>query len=199
MADPSYQPKVYHEQSGDRLVAASGGSIDVESGGEIDIESGGALKIAAVAVTASAAELNAVDGVTLGVAVPTKAVVLDASKNYTGINNLTLIGYRAGPVNIASTNANSAFEGVLEVSSTNSTGAGVYLLSAPAAAGIVMDVVCLTTTGGVTLSTTTATIVMSTNSGNTMTFAKVGAVRLIAQANANIFAIPSSTSAATVA
>jgi hypothetical protein len=54
----SYNAKVRKEQDPDRIVVASGGSIDVESGGEIDIESGGALKIAGSQVTASASELN---------------------------------------------------------------------------------------------------------------------------------------------
>lgn len=53
MADSSYQPGVYREQGGDRLVVASGGSLDIESGGEIDIESGGTFKIAGVDVTAT--------------------------------------------------------------------------------------------------------------------------------------------------
>ncbi|HUU97150.1 MAG TPA: hypothetical protein VM487_15535, partial [Phycisphaerae bacterium] len=51
---------IYTEQGGARQVVGSGGSLDVASGGEIDIESGGALKIAGTAVTASAAQLNAV-------------------------------------------------------------------------------------------------------------------------------------------
>lgn len=54
-----YTPKTYRENGGDRHVIASGGSLDVESGGEIDIESGGALKLAGTALTATAAELNA--------------------------------------------------------------------------------------------------------------------------------------------
>ena len=58
MADTSYQPKVYREQGGDRQVVASGGSCDVESGGEIDIESGGSLKIAGVAISGTAEQLN---------------------------------------------------------------------------------------------------------------------------------------------
>ena len=62
MADATFGPKVYKHSNGDRLVAASGGSIDVESGGEIDIESGGALKLAGTSVTATAAELNKLDG-----------------------------------------------------------------------------------------------------------------------------------------
>lgn len=56
------QAKFHVEQGAARAVVASGGSLDVESGGEIDIESGGALKIAGTAVTATAADLNAVSG-----------------------------------------------------------------------------------------------------------------------------------------
>lgn len=59
MPDVTYQPKVYREQGGSRQVVASGGSLDVESGGELDIESGGSLKLAGTAITATAAELNA--------------------------------------------------------------------------------------------------------------------------------------------
>ena len=64
MADTTYQPKVYKQQGGDRLVVASGGSMDVESGGELDFESGANFLIAGTSVTASAAELNILDGVT---------------------------------------------------------------------------------------------------------------------------------------
>lgn len=52
----TYQPKVYREQGGNKLVVASGG--------EVDIEAGGAIKIAGVQVTPSAAELNILVGVT---------------------------------------------------------------------------------------------------------------------------------------
>ena len=53
----SYQTKNYGEQGGERTVI--GGSLDVVSGGELDIESGGALKLSGVAVSASAAQINA--------------------------------------------------------------------------------------------------------------------------------------------
>lgn len=65
MVDETYQPKVYRKGGGDELVVASGGAITVESGG--------ALTVAGVTVdentlamnglTASAAELNILDGV----------------------------------------------------------------------------------------------------------------------------------------
>ena len=50
MADATYQPKTYRKDGGDTHVIASGGVLDVESGG--------ALKLAGVAITPTAAELN---------------------------------------------------------------------------------------------------------------------------------------------
>jgi len=50
MADLSYQPKTYRKDGGNTSVVASGGVLDIESGG--------ALKLAGVAITPTAAELN---------------------------------------------------------------------------------------------------------------------------------------------
>ena len=50
MADETYQPKTYRKDGGDTHVIASGGVLDIESGG--------ALKLAGVAITPTAAELN---------------------------------------------------------------------------------------------------------------------------------------------
>lgn len=61
MADSSYTSGIYTEQGGNRQVVKSGASLDIESGGEIDVESGGALKLAGVALTATAAEVNLTD------------------------------------------------------------------------------------------------------------------------------------------
>ena len=60
---PDYAGKVHHDGP-DKQVVESGGELAIESGGELDIESGGALKLAGAQVTASAAELNVMDGVT---------------------------------------------------------------------------------------------------------------------------------------
>jgi len=46
----SYQPKTYRKDGGDTSVVASGGVLDIESGG--------ALKLAGVAITPTAAEIN---------------------------------------------------------------------------------------------------------------------------------------------
>jgi len=50
MADTTYMPKTYRKDGGDTHVIASGGVLDVEAGG--------ALKLAGVAITPTAAEIN---------------------------------------------------------------------------------------------------------------------------------------------
>ena len=86
MAGEDYNAKIHGNQGGDILT--------VESGGTLNIASGGAFQIAGVAVTATAAELNAVagnglsaaelavlDGVVAGTSTASKAAVLGANKN----------------------------------------------------------------------------------------------------------------------
>jgi len=77
------------------------------SGGAGLIVPDGQFTLGSTAVTSTAAELNALDGITavvgelnaldigstaVGTAVASKAVILDSSKNYTGINDLTATG-----------------------------------------------------------------------------------------------------------
>ena len=76
MADATYQPEVYREQGGDRLVVASEGSADIESGGAINVESGGAIAVE------SGAESDFESGALLkqsGVAVPTAITFVAAA------------------------------------------------------------------------------------------------------------------------
>jgi hypothetical protein len=78
------------------------GDVDVDGTLETD-----ALSLNGTAVSSTAAELNALDGITavvgelnaldigstaVGTAVASKAVILDSNKDYTGIRNLTLAG-----------------------------------------------------------------------------------------------------------
>lgn len=97
MVDTSYQTKTYHQRDGDRYVIASGGSLDVESGGEIDIESGGAFKIAGVAMTATAAELNAIAGGGLSAA---ELGVLDGALSAQIVASKAVIADAAGKINL---------------------------------------------------------------------------------------------------
>jgi len=62
VAAVAYNVSNYTEQGGERTVI--GGSLDIVSGGELDVESGAAFKVAGTAVTATAAELNTLDGIT---------------------------------------------------------------------------------------------------------------------------------------
>lgn len=70
-----------------------GGSVDVDSGGEIDFESGSALKIAGTAVTATAAELNAL--ASAGVSAAEAAVLGAVTASAAEINALTGAGVSA--------------------------------------------------------------------------------------------------------
>ena len=84
------------------------GSLDISGDADIDgtLETD-ALSINGTAVTSTAAELNILDGATVvvgeinaldlgstavGTAIASKAVILDSSKDYTGIRNLTITG-----------------------------------------------------------------------------------------------------------
>lgn len=80
--------KVYLTDNGDKIVVASGGTIDVESGGN--------LKIAGTAVTATAAQLNASAAVTAGTVAASKAVVVDANKDIGDFRNLDGVNFDAG-------------------------------------------------------------------------------------------------------
>lgn len=85
-----YSTSNYREQGGARWVI--GGSLDVASGGDLDVESGGALKIAGTAMSASAAELNVLDGVTAGTVTASKACVVSAGTDLAGLGNVTIAG-----------------------------------------------------------------------------------------------------------
>lgn len=115
MADATYgQGAIRREQGNNRLVAGSGGSIDVESGAELDIESGAAFKLAGTEVTATAKELNALadqpaqaavtataDGLTTGLIPPTAKLVLITSADANHI--ATLPGIAANSLGIGHT------------------------------------------------------------------------------------------------
>lgn len=58
----TYQPKVYKDQGGNRLVVASGGSIVVESGGAITLPSGGSALSGVAAGYKLARGTTALDG-----------------------------------------------------------------------------------------------------------------------------------------
>jgi len=72
------------------------GSTGLIIGGKIDVITGGVFKIAGVAVTASAAELNYVD-VTPGTAAASKAVVLDASLDVASVRRFTVSNWVREP------------------------------------------------------------------------------------------------------
>lgn len=56
MSDATYAAKVYHDSSGDRLVVASGGNINIESGGSITNAAANAFEVVTATNVILAAE-----------------------------------------------------------------------------------------------------------------------------------------------
>ena len=71
----------------------SGGSLDIEGNADIDgtLETD-ALSINGTAVTASAADINLIDGITNGTVIASKAIITDSNKDITGGRNITISG-----------------------------------------------------------------------------------------------------------
>ncbi len=71
----------------------SGGSLDISGDADIDgtLETD-ALSINGTAVTASAADINLIDGITNGTVIASKAIITDSNKDITGGRNITISG-----------------------------------------------------------------------------------------------------------
>ena len=87
--------------TGGLLTVQSGGVVDLASGSTIDIA--GTFEISNTAVTSSAAELNYNDITTLGTGAASKAVVLDASGDYTYPATATIKYASGGTLQVNST------------------------------------------------------------------------------------------------
>lgn len=136
MADPTFTPKVYKTNNGDRQVVASGG--------EIDIESGGAFKIAGVDKTAQLSA--ALAGLAVGKKIAFGEVTLDGANPTPIVTGLAVVetcvviakrstapgldpthftvdyggGVAAGTVNVYAWKPTAANDGTLIASTNNS-------------------------------------------------------------------------------
>ena len=123
----SYVPKVYKTDGGDKEVVASGG--------EIDIESGGAFKLAGTQVTASAAELNKLDGVTATTEELNNACDVSARVQELTATGAVTAGVQSVELNhdsvaIAATIADAAnHQGLFIVKDTSSSGTAAHTLT----------------------------------------------------------------------
>lgn len=110
-----------YKDSGDKLIVATGG--------EIDIEAGGALKIAGTPVAASAVELNLLDGLAVaGNATASKPVVVDANKAVLGVRRAVTVD-ADGMTGISEAYSGGVF------TNEGASGAAVFALG-PAAVGV---------------------------------------------------------------
>ncbi len=139
--------KVYLTSGGNKIVVASGGTMDVESGG--------LFQIAGTTVTATAAQLNASAAVTAGTVTASKTVVVDANKDIGDFRNLDATNVDLGlsgtagsldifPATAASgkiaiTAANSAGDTTTTITNASQAGARTYTIpDAGASASFVM-------------------------------------------------------------
>lgn len=103
----SYQAKVYKKQGGAELVVADGGKLNIESGGIVEVDGKDiSTELKALSdldaelallegMTATAAEVNLIDGSIAGISVAGKALALGANKN-TDILGLPVGGLKIG-------------------------------------------------------------------------------------------------------
>lgn len=57
---PTYTTKIYRTSGGDKEVVVNGGEIEVQTGGVMDLQAGSTFNLGGTAVTATAAQLNAI-------------------------------------------------------------------------------------------------------------------------------------------
>jgi hypothetical protein len=86
----NYLPLLLNNRGGGVGIGLNTVIYTLDVGGDINLT--GALRFSGTAITASAAEINYLDITAAGTGQALKALVLNASSNITGINNLTLNG-----------------------------------------------------------------------------------------------------------
>ncbi len=138
MADASYLPKVYRKRGGAEIVIASSGDLTVESGGTATIESGGALTVDSGGTLTNAGTLANTGAIT------NTGTITNSSDGGT-IESIT-----------AHSTASAINKYGISLIGSTATGAKAYTLAPPAAAyvGRRKLVICKSSTGGVTLTTT---------------------------------------------
>lgn len=126
-ADPTY-PSVFQVRQDGNAVVPSGQSLDIESGGS--------LKIAGTAITATAAEMNKLAGVTAGTVTASKALVVDANSQLTGLRRPLLIKSADYTVTAADSGAIIVVTGVDKTMTLPATAAGMWFTFVLASAGL---------------------------------------------------------------
>ncbi len=126
---------VYNQSSGsatnyvDMLVSSSGDLSITSSGGSVDVTthngSTAGLKLGGTLITATADQLNYLQGTTPGTAAGGKAVIVDSSRNISNLNNLTASQLTGTLQTAAQPNINAV--NVLNISNHNGSTLGLKL------------------------------------------------------------------------
>lgn len=166
-----YQPAIYREQGGKRLVIDSTGELDILSGGHMDVESGGYIAIA------SGGYLSVGGYIT----VPSAGYISVASGGYVSVASG---GYVAMPAHTrTTTNVATAIPNYGICSLVATTTGPTYTLAVPVAGTeVVLHVTSNTSSGTCNVNTNSTGVAVSSTGGNQLQFNAVNdAVRLTAQ------------------
>ena len=148
MPDNSYQPGVYREQGGDKLVVATAGSIAIDggsmtlssgtAGGSLTIAAGGNMSIAALATLALSGNLNALSGSVLAVAAGSIVTLATGSKMVRNVRlatqSLTMTAANSGQTVI-----NNVVASIFTLPSATNVGKGIeytFCVGAVATSGV---------------------------------------------------------------
>lgn len=151
----TYQPAVYREQGGDKLIAKTSGEVEFQTGSALDIQSGSSFTMDAAMEVGSGGAVDIESG----------GKVTIASGGYVTVPYQTLG---------SSQTATEIFHYGASLLTGTTTGP-VYTLATPIAAGQIKDVILNPTSSGAThraviyAGTTSATIVHQSGSGNQVT------------------------------
>lgn len=101
------------DSAGNLLLSPTGGNVNLQGSTSLKIPGANGttvgLVLGSTLVLSSGTELNYVNGVTPGVALASHALVIDASKNLTGLNDLTAAQVNATVGNITTLNSTDIF------------------------------------------------------------------------------------------
>lgn len=154
MADVSYPGSPYHKQDGS-FVVPSGSTMDVESGGAININSGGALNN-------NGTFTNTTAGTFANSGTFNNAGTINNVAAATIANKGTIVNSSDGQFRervVLATTAQALTVNGITVIGTTATAARNYTLAAPGAAGIRKTIWCKNSTGGCTVTVSTAATV----------------------------------------
>ena len=136
-SSPTYQPAIYREQGGSRMVVDSGGEHDILDGGAINIEAGGALTIPVVAgSTATTGDVNSI--ITFG-STAAATYLLGAPAVGTSATHLFCTAGATDALQVVDAGAGITFDGSKRYATFNAAGDAITIVGLSATRWLVMS------------------------------------------------------------